>query len=80
MLQDSVARIRELTAAERIYVVTNIDHVAIVQKQLPYLPSENILAEPQGKNTAPCMGLAATYIQKRYPEEDPVAAFFLVIH
>jgi mannose-1-phosphate guanylyltransferase len=75
LLQDSVARIRELTCEERIYVVTNIAQAAAVKEQLPFLPARNILIEPQGRNTAPCVGLAAAYIQKHYPDENPVIAF-----
>jgi mannose-1-phosphate guanylyltransferase len=75
LLQESVARIRPLTEEARIYVVTNREHVTAVQEQLPFLPISNIIIEPEGRNTAPCIGLAAAYIQKRHPEEDPVIAF-----
>jgi mannose-1-phosphate guanylyltransferase len=75
LLQQSVERIRSLTDDDRIYVVTNIDYAEQVREQLLMLPKENILVEPEGRNTAPCVGLAALYIQNRFPEEDPVAVF-----
>lgn len=75
LLQQSVERIRSLTDVERIYVVTSIDYVEQVRQQLKMLPEENILIEPEGRNTAPCVGLAALYLQSRFPEEDPVVAF-----
>jgi mannose-1-phosphate guanylyltransferase len=75
LLQESVARIQELTEEARIYVVTNLEQAAAVKEQLPFLPAQNIITEPQGRNTAPCVGLAAAYIQKHYPAEDPVIAF-----
>jgi mannose-1-phosphate guanylyltransferase len=75
LLQDSVGRIRELTDDGRIYVVTNCDHAVEVGNQLPFLRVQNILIEPEGRNTAPCIGLAAAYIAKHYPKEDPVVAF-----
>jgi mannose-1-phosphate guanylyltransferase len=75
LLQESVARIRPLTEETRIYVVTNKEQVTAVLTQLPFLPISNIIIEPEGRNTAPCIGLAAAYIQKRHPEEDPVIAF-----
>ncbi len=75
LLQESVARVQELTETDRIYVVTNSEQAKAVQKQLPFLPSRNIIIEPECKNTAPCIGLAAVYLQKYYPEEDPVIAF-----
>ena len=37
-------------------------------RQLPEIPAENILIEPVGRNTAPCIGLAALHIQKRDPD------------
>lgn len=75
MLQQSVERIRSLTDDDRIYVVTNIDYAEQVREQLLMLPKENILIEPEGRNTAPCVGLAGLYIQNRFPEEDPVVVF-----
>jgi mannose-1-phosphate guanylyltransferase len=75
LLQESVTRIRELTEVERIYVATNVEQAAMVRKQLPFLPVRNVIIEPEGRNTAPCIGLAAAYIHYHYPEEDPVIAF-----
>jgi mannose-1-phosphate guanylyltransferase len=74
LLQDSVVRIRELTEDKRIYIVTNRDYAAKVREQLPMLPERNILVEPEGRNTAPCVGLAAVYVARHFPEEDPVMA------
>ena len=70
LLQQSVERIRGLTDDDRIFVVTNIDNIDEVRHQLIMLPERNILIEPQGRNTAPCVGLAAIYIQCRFPEID----------
>lgn len=75
LLQESVARIRPLTVVERIYVVVNSNYVAEIKGQLPFIPERNILIEPEGRNTAPCVGLAATYIGKHIQDEDPVVAF-----
>lgn len=74
LLRQSVERIRSLTDDGRILVVTNIDYAEQVRRQLPMLPADNILIEPQGRNTAPCVGLAAVCIQNRYPQEDPSMA------
>lgn len=74
LLQESVARVQEITEYERIYVVTSHSYVNEVRKQLPMIPARNILIEPEGRNTAPCVGLAAVYIENHFPEEDPVIA------
>ncbi|MBD5536379.1 MAG: mannose-1-phosphate guanylyltransferase [Lachnospiraceae bacterium] len=65
MLQLTAERILPLTSIEDIYIVTNADYSELVAEQLPYVPKENILCEPVGRNTAPCIGLGAAYILKR---------------
>lgn len=66
MIQLTVERILPLVNLEDIYIATNRDYKALVQEQLPGIPEENILCEPVGKNTAPCIGLGAVHIQKKY--------------
>lgn len=66
MIQLTVERILPLVDIKDIYICTNRDYKALVQQQLPDIPEENILCEPVGKNTAPCIGLGAVHIKKRY--------------
>lgn len=66
MLQLTVDRILPLTAIEDIFIVTNRDYKSLVKEQLPGIPDENILCEPAGRNTAPCIGLGAVHIERRY--------------
>ena len=66
MIQLTVERILPLVNMEDIYIATNRDYKALVQQQLPEIPEENILCEPVGKNTAPCFGLGAVHMQKKY--------------
>ena len=66
MIQLTVERILPLVDAEDIYVVTNREYRALVREQLPLLPEENILCESVGRNTAPCIGLGAVHIQRKY--------------
>ncbi len=66
MIQLTVERILPLVNMEDIYIATNRDYKALVQQQLPEIPEENILCEPVGKNTAPCIGLGAVHMQKKY--------------
>ena len=67
LLQATVRRIRPLFAPENIYVVTSEQHAEATAKQLPELPRENVLAEPAGRNTAPCVGWAASHVHRRNP-------------
>jgi mannose-1-phosphate guanylyltransferase len=68
IIRETVDRIRPLVPPERTLIVTGRSHAAEVIRQLPEIPAENILIEPVGRNTAPCIGLAALHIQKRVPD------------
>ena len=69
MIQKTVKRISSLVDIEDVFIVTNKNYLSLVQEQLPDLPVENVIAEPAARNTAPCIGLAAGIIQKKYEEE-----------
>jgi len=66
MLQLTVERILPLVKLEDIFIATNRDYAELVRRQLPDLPEENILCEPVGRNTAPCIGLGAVHMAKKY--------------
>ncbi len=68
LIQQTVARCEPWVPAERVHVVTNAVQREQTQSQLPQLPAENFLAEPCGRNTAPCIGLAALELIRRDPE------------
>lgn len=68
MIQLTVERILPLVDMQDIYIVTNRSYKALVREQLPELPEENILCEPVAKNTAPCIGLGAVHIAKKYED------------
>lgn len=68
MIQLTVERILPLVEMQDIYVATNRSYKALVREQLPQLPEENILCEPVAKNTAPCIGLGAVHIARKYDD------------
>lgn len=68
MIQLTVERILPLVEMEDIYIATNRDYLPLVQEQLPDLPQQNILCEPIGRNTAPCIGLGAMHISRKYDD------------
>ena len=67
LIQQSFDRINDFMPPEQILVVVGQEHLALAKDQLPTLPAENFLVEPEGRNTAPCIGLAAIHIRKRDP-------------
>lgn len=68
IIRETVDRIRPLVPSERTLIVTGRSHAAELIRQLPEIPAENILIEPVGRNTAPCIGLAALHIRQRVPD------------
>lgn len=66
MIQMTVERLTKLIPLERIFVVTGKRYVDLLREQLPSLPLRNIIIEPIGRNTAPCIGLSAFMIDKYY--------------
>ena len=50
-----------------MWVVTNEKYIRIVKEQIPDMPVDNILAEPEARNTAPCIAYACWKIQKQHP-------------
>jgi len=62
MLEQTVARLRPLIPAERIWTVTNIEQASAVKKQLPAAARKRVLTEPVGRNTAAAIALAALHV------------------
>ena len=63
LIQLTVDRFQGLAPLENFWVVTNAKYVGIVQEQLPGIPAAHILAEPQARNTAPCIAWACWKIR-----------------
>jgi mannose-1-phosphate guanylyltransferase len=68
MIQATVNRLESLIPHDKIFIVTTKPQKDELQKQLPILNPENLITEPKGKNTAPCIGLAAIILKHKDPE------------
>ena len=68
MIQLTVERAEKITNIKNIYIITNEKYKYLVKQQINKLPEENIICEPASRNTAPCIGLAAMYISKKYDD------------
>jgi mannose-1-phosphate guanylyltransferase len=69
MLQQTVDRISPLISSDKIIIVTGQPYTDIVAEQLPDVPRGNIIGEPSGKGSAPCIGLGALAIQRDTPDD-----------
>lgn len=65
LIQQTVARLHPLIPIKNTLVITGPDMVEAVREQLPFLPPANLLVEPEGRNTAPCVGFGAVEIGRR---------------
>lgn len=68
LLIQTVERILPLIPIENIFVVTVERYLEETRRHLPGLPAENIIIEPEGKNTGPCIALGTLKIKKISPD------------
>lgn len=64
MIQQTFKRFEGLIETTKVFVVTNSAYKNLVRKQIPKIPEENIICEPFGRNTAPCIGLACIFLEQ----------------
>lgn len=64
ILEQTIDRLLPITDWEHILIVTEISQAAAVKDLLPDLPETRLIIEPLGRNTAPCIGLAALILEE----------------
>ncbi len=67
-LRHTFERFRSIVPDNHFLVVTNDAYRDMVRAELPELSEEQVLGEPFGRNTAPCIAYAAFRLAKRDPE------------
>lgn len=75
MIQNTFQRLQNVFPIEDIYIVTFESLAGLVREQLPELPESNIMLEPFGRNTAPCIALAWANLAETMPEDTVMAVF-----
>lgn len=73
MLEETAARLSPRIPPERIWAVTTEAQAKAVRRLLKGVPPEQVIAEPVGRNTAPCLILAAEAVSRRDPRAVIVA-------
>lgn len=64
LFRRTVSRVLPLVGPEGVYVIAERRHVPLVREQAPDLPEDHVLAEPEGRNTAPAIALATLAIDR----------------
>ena len=68
LIQSTLARFRKIVDDDKIYIVAKACQAKLLKEQVPWIPGKHLLFEPLGKNTAPCIGLAAVHISQKDPD------------
>ena len=74
MLQMTIDRLKKISSLEDIFIVTSRELAPKIRKRVKGVNKKNIIVEPNGKNTAPAIALAALHIKKI--RKDAVMAIF----
>jgi len=68
LYQNTLKRIEPLIRAENIIVVAGEELLPKLMVQSPNIPHNNYIIEPEGRGTAPCIGLAGVHIMSRHSD------------
>src|SRR5438034_420136 len=68
MIQKTVERLLPLGTEKDFWVITNEFLADEIRRQLPAIPPRQIVSEPEPRNTAPAIGLAAFLLERLVPE------------
>ncbi|MCL1826476.1 MAG: mannose-1-phosphate guanylyltransferase [Candidatus Cloacimonetes bacterium] len=72
MIRLTYERVLPFIKPEDIYVVTVQEQVTLLNQHIPELPPSQIIIEPCGMNTAPCIALSAVFLSERYDSDTPM--------
>lgn len=66
MIRETVNRILPIISVDKIFIATNILQAEEIKKELPDIPKENIIIEPNFKDTAAAIGYTSLIIEERF--------------
>lgn len=64
LIAHAYERLRGLFEPRDIYIITLAEHLAAIQLELPEIPAENLIGEPQGRDTANAVALSAAILHR----------------
>src|SRR3989344_4005747 len=69
MLQIAVGKLFPLFDWKDIFISTGDSYKDLVLEQLPKLPKDNIIVEPEMRDVGPAVGLVTAIFAKKFPNE-----------
>jgi mannose-1-phosphate guanylyltransferase len=67
LITQTYKRFAHFIPKENIYIVANTDYTSLIKEHIPDIQDQQILSEPMGKNTAPCIAFASYFIKQKNP-------------
>jgi len=74
LIQQTYNRLKKVCPEENIYIVTNEMYKELIFEQLPGITNEQVVCEPNRRNTAPCIAYANYKIAAKNPNANIVVA------
>ena len=74
LLQMTFDRFRHMVPAENILIVSNVIYKDLILEQLPEIKADQVLLEPNRRNTAPCIAYAVNRIKSMTDKANIVVA------
>jgi len=74
LLQLTFDRFRQLVPVQNILIVSNVIYKDLILEQLPEIKSDQILLEPNRRNTAPCIAYAVNRIKSMTDKANIIVA------
>jgi mannose-1-phosphate guanylyltransferase len=68
LIQSTLDRFGKIVGRDKLFIVAKGMQETIIRKHAPGIPDSNFIFEPVGKNTAPCIGLAAVHVAMADPD------------
>lgn len=78
LVEETVRRVEAVVPRERIFVLTNPEQLEATRAAVSFLPSDQIVAEPVSRDTAPACALGTALVRSRNPQA--VVAFLPADH
>ncbi len=74
LIRQTYERFLSICPPENIYIVTNEAYLPLIFQQIPELNKDQVLAEPQRRNTSPCVAYATSKIYAVNPNANLIVA------
>ncbi|OPY79565.1 MAG: Alginate biosynthesis protein AlgA [Syntrophorhabdus sp. PtaU1.Bin058] len=65
LIRLTIERAMRIVPITKIYIALEREHIAFARRKLPFLPADNFIVEPEERDTAPCIGLAAMTLLRK---------------